>query len=210
MAQSPRRGSGIERVIPATCLRGLNLASRFRRLYTINCYHLTPAATSPMSNSRRGSRNRKVTTNRTILLSGGDFACPSVKLVAPETGAPGLGGLLGVLTAGVLASRFAGCAMSSAGYHRGRCRDRKIGTHVSFFLLKGIDVHKLLSLDESSWDLAREAAEAMASLRKHLPSHYELIFVGSCASGMAGRSELVGGKGLSPYVQICSNWSFAF
>jgi hypothetical protein len=42
-----------------------------------------------------------------------DFACPSVKLVAPETGAPGLGGLLGVFTAGVFASRFAGCAMAA-------------------------------------------------------------------------------------------------
>ena len=37
-----------------------------------------------------------------------DFAWPSVKLLAPATGAPGLGGLLGELTAGVLASRFAG------------------------------------------------------------------------------------------------------
>src|SRR4029078_6214350 len=37
-----------------------------------------------------------------------DFAWPSVKLFAPATGAPGLGGLFGELTAGVLASRFAG------------------------------------------------------------------------------------------------------
>lgn len=37
-----------------------------------------------------------------------DFACPSVKLLAPATGAPGLGGLFGVFTAGVFASRFAG------------------------------------------------------------------------------------------------------
>src|SRR4029078_9183370 len=37
-----------------------------------------------------------------------DFAWPSVKLFAPATGALGFGGLLGELTAGVLASRFAG------------------------------------------------------------------------------------------------------
>src|SRR3954467_10066256 len=41
-----------------------------------------------------------------------DFAWPSVKLLEPATGAPGLGGVLGELTAGVLASRFAGCAMA--------------------------------------------------------------------------------------------------
>jgi hypothetical protein len=39
-----------------------------------------------------------------------DFACPSVKLFDPATGAPGLGAVLGVLTAGVVASRFAGWA----------------------------------------------------------------------------------------------------
>ena len=33
-----------------------------------------------------------------------DFAWPSVKLFAPAAGAPGLGGLFGVLMAGVLAS----------------------------------------------------------------------------------------------------------
>jgi hypothetical protein len=41
------------------------------------------------------------------------LACPSVKLFAPATGAPGLRGLFGVFTAGVLASRFAGCAIAT-------------------------------------------------------------------------------------------------
>jgi hypothetical protein len=36
-----------------------------------------------------------------------------VKLFAPAAGAPGLGGLCGVFTAGVLASRFAGCAIAT-------------------------------------------------------------------------------------------------
>src|SRR5438309_4187645 len=42
-----------------------------------------------------------------------DLACPSVKLFAPATGAPGLGGAFGVFTAGVLASRLAGCATAA-------------------------------------------------------------------------------------------------
>jgi hypothetical protein len=41
-----------------------------------------------------------------------DFAWPSVKLFDPATGAPGLGGVLGLLTAGVLASRLAGWAIA--------------------------------------------------------------------------------------------------
>ena len=42
------------------------------------------------------------------LLSIRDLAWPSVKLFAPATGAAGLGGVFGVLTAGVLASWFVG------------------------------------------------------------------------------------------------------
>jgi hypothetical protein len=48
------------------------------------------------------------------LLSIRDLAWPSVKLFAPATGAVGLGGVFGVLTAGVLASWFAGFMLVSA------------------------------------------------------------------------------------------------
>src|SRR6185437_14753211 len=48
------------------------------------------------------------------LLSIRDLAWPSVKLFAPATGAAGLGGVFGVLTAGVLASLFAGLMLVSA------------------------------------------------------------------------------------------------
>src|SRR3954453_7885772 len=52
------------------------------------------------------------------LASMRDFAWPSVKLLAPATGAPGLGGLFGEFTAGVFAFGFAGgfiCDWANAG-----------------------------------------------------------------------------------------------
>src|SRR5688572_10596299 len=49
------------------------------------------------------------------LVSRRDLAWPSVKLLAPATGAAGFGGLLGAFTAGVLASRAAGCCWATAG-----------------------------------------------------------------------------------------------
>jgi hypothetical protein len=57
-----------------------------------------------------------------------DLAWPSVKLFAPETGAPGFGGLFGVFTAGVLASRFAGWATATAADEASRATMAAIAT----------------------------------------------------------------------------------
>ena len=64
-----------------------------------------------------------------------DLAWPSVKLFAPATGAPGIGGLFGELTAGVFASRFAGgvvCAKTGTAEASSRSDIRGLRIGISF------------------------------------------------------------------------------
>jgi hypothetical protein len=69
--------------------------------------------------------------------------------LAPATGAPGLGGLFGAFTAGVLASRLAGCATASVdAIAAADAIAKKI--RMFSFPLKVDDAHKLLSSGECS------------------------------------------------------------
>src|SRR3984957_6684776 len=68
---------------------------------TVLSFRMAPPRHTPVSSFFRWDTPLKP------LLSIRDLAWPSVKLFAPATGAVGLGGVFGVLTAGVLASLFA-------------------------------------------------------------------------------------------------------